>query len=88
MKTFVYYVNNFSTRRGYNQTVTVYQLNGHKQPALIGIDNEINTASSKGPHAAACSVISNQCGHKLAPGRGHKGTGYGLASKNINIFEL
>ena len=88
MKTFIYYVDQFSTARGYNQTVTVYQLRGHKEPIFLGIDNKINRESSKGPHAAACAIIHDRRGHKLTPRRGHKGSGYGLVSKSINLYQI
>ena len=88
MKSFIYYTDQFSTARGFNQTVTVYQLRGHDEPIFMGIDNKINTASSKGPHAAACAIISERCGHKLTPGRGHRGRGYGLVSKSIHVYGI
>ena len=88
MKSFIYYINQFSTARGYNQTVTVYQLKGNKEPVFMGIDNKINTAGSKGPHAAACAVISERTGHKLSAGKGHRGRGYGMASKSIHVYGI
>lgn len=78
MKKFIALVKLSSDKKGYNRTVTVYQVKNNELN-YIGYDDEINTAAYIGDYAIACHIIHNKLGHKLSK------CGYFLASKNIKL---
>lgn len=81
MKTYIYTVQPFSTRRGFNRTISVYRLKNN-QPIYIGYDDEIDTASYKGDESIAANIVNKHDRHKLMPG------GYRLRSDNIRLIEV
>lgn len=56
MKTYFYTVKNSSTRRGYNQTVTVYRV-VKNIPVMIGYNDQIDTASTYGEYGEAVRIL-------------------------------
>lgn len=81
MKKFIAITKESSNKKGYNLTVTVYQVKNNEL-VYIGYDDEINTASYMGDYAIACHIIHDKLGHKLSKDK------YNLASKNIKISRL
>lgn len=81
MKKFIAITKESSTKKGYNRTVTVYQVKNNEL-VYIGHDDEINTAAYMGDYAIACHIINKVLGHKLSDDK------YSLASKNIKITHL
>jgi len=78
MKTYVYTVSNFSTERGFNQTVAVYRMKNN-EPEWLGSNARINTAASRGERGEAVCLIGEICGHK----NNH----YKFDSDSIRLFE-
>ena len=81
MKTYIYKIQHFSLKRGYNRTVTVYRMKNN-QPMFVGVDEHIDTASFKGDYAIACEIIAKNDSHQLTH------CGYYLKSKNIKLREV
>ena len=81
MKKFISIAESASHKKGYNRTVTVYQVKNNEL-FYIGCDDEINTAAYMGDYAIACHIIHKELGHKLSDDK------YSLASKNIKITHL
>jgi len=75
-----YYIKtlNTSLKRGYNTTVTVYEI-VKNDLCYIG-ESHHNTASWKGNTGCACTILNKA--------RGHKTNGYTLISKNITLHYL
>lgn len=81
MKKFIAITKESSDKKGYNRTVTVYQVKNNDL-VYIGYDDEINTASYMGDYAIACHIINKVLGHKLSDDK------YSLASKNVKISQI
>ena len=81
MKKFIAIIKESSNKKGYNRTVTVYQVKNNDL-VYIGYDDEINTAAYMGDYAIACHIIHKELGHKLSDDK------YRLASKKIKISQL
>ena len=81
MKKFIAITKDSSSKKGYNRTVTVYQVKNNELN-YIGYDDEISTASYMGDYATACHIINKVLGHKLSDDK------YSLASKDIKITRL
>ena len=81
MKKFIAITKESSNKKGYNRTVTVYQVKNNELN-YIGYDDEISTASHMGDYAIACHIINKVLGHKLSD------DSYSLASKDIKITRL
>ena len=81
MKKFIAITKESSQKKGYNRTVTVYQVKNNDL-VYIGYDDEVDTAAYMGDYAVACHIIHNKLGHKLSDDK------YSLASKNIKITRL
>lgn len=58
MRSFIYKTIDSSSKRGYNMTITVYEIKNNI-PVFIGDDEKISTASYKGEKAVACQIISS-----------------------------
>ena len=79
MKTYLYKTINGSTARGYNQTIEVFRVRNNK-PEIIGSNDRINTASSKGEKACASQLIAEIEGYKFE--------GYDITRKDVQLFSV
>ena len=77
---YIYLVENSSSERRFNRTVTVYKIVRNK-PEYVGMDERQNSAAWTGAYAVACKIISDEHGHKMADS-------YSLKNKNINIWSV
>lgn len=77
---YIYLLENSSTERGFNRTVTVYKIVRNK-PEYVGRDDRQNSAGWAGAYGVACKIVSEEHGHKMADS-------YSLKNKNINIWSV
>lgn len=77
---YIYRLDDSSTERGFNRTVTVYKIVRNK-PEYVGKDDRQNSAGWCGAYAVACKIISDEHGHKMADS-------YSLKNKKINLWSV
>jgi len=57
MRTFIYKITPLSSKRGYNRTISVYEI-VNNEPRYLGFDDKISTGSYKGDYAIVSKIIS------------------------------
>lgn len=64
MKSYIYVVTPSSPKRGFNRSITVYEIVDNI-PHYVGDNDRIQTASFKGDYAVASKIVSDVQGLKM-----------------------
>ena len=76
MKHYYYHLNHASIKRGYNRTVTVFEIDKNKDMRFIGESHE-NSASWKGAQGVAGGLLAEKFNYRF--------DGYNLTSKSVAL---